>query len=299
MHAERTGTTSNNDLSLPENMLLLRADPLSPGFDAFVVVADTAGRLVDSAPQTEAPLRQLKRLEDLQLPFTWTITDPDVWNQMLSRLMPHPRGRWPKSTCTRLVKDAKLQESYLVDGPFKGNRVRHITLPEEIHALVPHIKWNSLTSCLDPMSGTNAISAVLRSLKSTRHVRVITNDWDETMQADMHDDALQPRSWMRWSVDRAIDAVITSPYFGFLDLVVPLMFLFVPILIVHVPSTWLFSATPQRRYWLQEQYDAGRLHVISNLPRGAPGPWRCCWVVLTHDSDLMKAVVVKPDGLSF
>ena len=255
--------------------------------------------LPDNSAVVEAPVGSPKVLKDLQLPFTWSVTDASAWEQMLSSLMPHPQGRWPKSTCTRLVQDVVAQRSKVSSGPFKGNTIRHATTLDEVHALLPHIKWSSLSSCLDPMSGTNTISSVLQSSPDARHVRVYSNDWDDAVPADSHDDALQPRTWVRWASRWTADAVVTSPYFAFLDLLVPLMLLFVPVLIVHVPSTWLFSATPQRRRWLQEQYTAGRLHIVSNLPRGAPGPWRCCWAIFTQSSELLQAVVVRPAGICF
>ena len=280
--------------------IILAKDSVSVESKESVAEAETCSHEnLDSDLMMQAPVGVPEILQRHQVPFTWMVSDSDAWSQMLQSLMPHPQGRWPKSTCTRLVKDVQAQRSRLRYGPFQGNRIRHATVPEEVYALLPHIKWKSLSTCLDPMSGTNTISTVLQSSSSTRHVRVFSNDWDDSMQSDSHDDALQPRSWVKWAARWAVDAVITSPYFAFLDVMVPLMLLFVPVLIVHVPSTWLFSATQQRRRWLQEQYSAGKIHVISNLPRGAPGPWRCCWVVFTQTSDLLKAVVVDPAGLSF
>ena len=272
------------------NSIILATDSLEPTNSKLLTYTSTS---------VQAPVGTPAILRENRLPFTWIITDSDAWGQILHSLMPHPRGRWPKSTCTRLVNESEAQTSLLVRGPFQGNRIRHATVPDEVNALILHVKWNSFTTCFDPMNGTNTISSVIHSSNSTRHLRVHTNDWDSSVDADSHDDALQPRNWVHWTTRWNIDVVVTSPYFAFLDVMVPLMILFVPVVIVHVPSSWLFSATPQRRLWLQEQYSSGRIHIITNLPRGAPGPWRCCWVVFAQTNELLRATLVHPSGLSF
>lgn len=65
------------------------------------------------------------------------------------------------------------------------------------------------------MSGANTISTALRSSQAARHMNVFSNDWDDAVLADSHDDALQPRSWVHWVARLNIEAVITSPYFAF------------------------------------------------------------------------------------
>ena len=76
-----------------------------------------------------------------------------------------------------------------------------------------------------------------------------------------------------------------------MDLAVPLMARFCPILFVHVPCKWVFSATETRSRWLQDLKDEGRLHLIANLPRGSAGPWRCYWlVILQHPEQRLEVM---------
>jgi hypothetical protein len=212
-----------------------------------------------------------------KMPAFWDTSQPCAWAQMLEILM--PGSTWAKVTLTNKAKAAQLTAAP-EDSKFAGQSVRHRTSASEIAALIPHIKWDALQRGFDAWSGDNAIKHALQEHDDTRHIRILTNDIDPGTRANGHKDALQPGHWEKWMRFWKPQFLICSPLFMMMDLAVPLMARFCPILFVHVPCTWVFSATETRSRWLQDLKDEGRLQIIANLPRGSAGPWRCCWLII-------------------
>lgn len=212
--------------------------------------------------------------------------------------MPHPDG-WPQSALTSLARDAHSQMVRGSEGPFLSVPIRRVTERAEVFALMPHIHWNTLCNGLDPWCGTGTISKVLLAMHSPP-LQMRQNDVDQEVDADEHHDALQPGNLSRWVRKWNIDFIVTSPFHRHLDVAVPLMALFVPVLMVLVPSTWLFAATNPRRAWLEHLQSAGRSQVIANLPtRNTINSEKRAWIIITDDHNRMRHVVKDFTGISF
>ena len=217
-----------------------------------------------------------------EMPAFWDTSQTYAWAHMLQILM--PGSDWAKGTLTNKTKAARLTAAP-DDSKFAGQNLRHRTSSAEIEALIPHVKWGTLHKGFDAWSGDSAIKHAFKEHEDTKHVRVLTNDIDPGTRANCHKDALQPGHWENWMRFWKPQFVICSPLFMMMDLAVPLMARFCPVLFVHAPCTWVFSATKTRARWLQDLKDEGRLQIITNLPRGSAGPWRCCWMVILQNPE--------------
>ena len=261
---------------------VMRSDANTSGNDDWSIIGCPACVNVMTQTVTDADTVKLNTTR------TWDIGSADDWGHMLQYYMPHPTG-WNQGVLTKIAHKVSDQ-AYPQEG---RPRIRHLTTPEEVRHLIPHIKWDKLKIGLDPWSGTSTIARELKDTKSSRHIRMFLNDIDPETTANDHKDALQPKNWVRWKRYFKQDFVITSPYFGALDIAVPVMAQYTKVLLVHVPGTWIFSATPQRRAWLTSLTDDGRLRVIMNLPRGNAGAWRSCWMIITDCKEQMAEVATN------
>ena len=80
-------------------------------------------------------------------------------------------------------------------------------------------------------------------------------------------------------------AVVTSPWFGVLDVALPLLAHFArPVAFVHVPMHYVLDAHSRRAHFLAELQNAGRLLFVGNLPLG-PLHRRCMWVGIFHTAE--------------
>ena len=223
----------------------------------------------------------------------WDTLQPHAWDMMLRALL--HGSSWPAITLTNKAKAAKHTVA-APDGPFPETTIRHWTTVDEIKALIPLVRWDNFQTWLDAWCGDNAIRDTLRTHNDRQRLRIFTNDIDTCTTTNDHNDALlQPGQWNRWMYAWKPQFVICSLLFSLMDLAVPLMMWFCPVLFVHVPSTWICSATATRSRWLQSQKDAGRLQIITNMPRGNAGPWRCCRLVIIKDAHDRKQVMRNKD----
>ena len=98
-----------------------------------------------------------------------------------------------------------------------------------------------------------------------------------------------------------VDAVVTSPWFPLLDVVLPLLASAVwMVACVHVPGHYLFSGVGPRYAYLRRLQREGRLVVLDGVPRGVLG-WRCAWLLIFSSaaarSALLSPGVRAQDGL--
>ena len=245
------------------------------------------GSATYSTALNPTPTRQQKTMTQW-----WDTSSPTEWAAMLQQVVP---GDWHSSTVTR---KARAASSMVVtkEGKFKGKPMRHETTTAEIEALIPHVNWVNLKHGLDPWCGTQNIATTLTSHSQCSHLTLHNNDLDDKVKADTHLDALQHGNWNAWT-RRKTDFIITSPLYIMLDIAVPLMMLFSPILFVHVPGTWIFSATERRKKWLNTLRAEGRLQAIMNLPQGNAGPWRGCWLVITRHRQGREQLMVTQEDI--
>jgi hypothetical protein len=195
----------------------------------------------------------------------------------------------PQGTLTRMAKAAGV-------GVFPDPAIRHVTTVGEIAALLPHVRWNLLSHGLDPFCGMGTIKSTFED--HNLGVRISQNDVDYRVDADMHQDAMQPQVWKGWFSQGDIDFVVTSPPFALLDYLVPLMALFTPVLFVHVPVNWAFSGINRRSSWLRGLRHNGRLRFFVGIPRGMSGMWQTCWLVITESSSTMAQILEDDPCLS-
>ena len=134
------------------------------------------------------------------------------------------------------------------------------TVREEVSPLLQVVDLHGCGEILDPFSGWGAIKQCLRE----EGWEVKQNDLNPIWQAELQEDAAQPSFYRK----HCVDAVITSPPFALLDLVVPLLAAAVRVVAcVHVPGLWVTSAPAARQAWLTSLAAAGRLHLVVGLPR--------------------------------
>ena len=151
----------------------------------------------------------------------------------------------------------------------------------------------------DPWAGEATIERVLQA--RLPHLQVVGNEIDPRCKAHTSLDALQPENWERWRCGvgpqrRPYDAIVCSPYFPALDLAIPLMLQFTDVLFVHVQCTYVFSATDYRNAWFKELSDAGTMRIITNLPRGNSGAWKCCWLCIFRTRQLAQDIMKGRSG---
>jgi hypothetical protein len=142
---------------------------------------------------------------------------------------------------------------------------------------------------LEPFNGTGAISSALRAVGH----RVLTNDLSLVRPADLHLDALQPEFYTTVARQLAapIDAIVTSPWFAVLDIVLPLLVAAARVVVcVHVPGHYVSSGVEPRHQYLRQLQREGRLLVLFGLPRAATG-WRCAWLVIFRSAALKRQLL--------
>eukprot|EP00877_Chromochloris_zofingiensis_P012150 jgi/Chrzof1/7189/Cz02g14070.t1 len=150
------------------------------------------------------------------------------------------------------------------------------TTAEEVNSLLAVLDFSSVSTIVDPFSGTGTIKQQFSKAGYT----VSTNDISTAHTADQHADATQPSYYKTLSAADNLHAVVTSPWFTVLDIVLPLAVLCATrVVCMHVPGSYLTSAPVPRLRYLQGLQQSGRLMVIMGLPRGPVGR-KCVWLVV-------------------
>jgi hypothetical protein len=194
----------------------------------------------------------------------------DALRAELERYMP---GVWPESTVTRLAKFLPGQADFLQ--PATGKPECVVTLAEEYECLLRAIDFGSLLALVDPFAGSGTTRRVMEPATG---VSVVLSDifpWSGELQLynalearDMRQltAGLSPGTW----------AFVTSPWFKFNDLALPVMMEAGPAAVfAHVSHHYVFDSHERRKKWM-EQYD---VHVILIEMRGNVGR-HCVWLCL-------------------
>lgn len=218
------------------------------------------------------------------LPAKWELQEPAVLRQALQRLMP---GAWDSRAVSRLSGQLAAAQSAAAAG---GRELQCIaTAPEELAWLLSRVELRDCAHILEPFNGTGAISSALRAVGH----RVLTNDLSLARPADLHLDALQPGFYTTVARQLAapIDAIVTSPWFAVLDIVLPLLVAAARVVVcVHVPGHYVSSGVEPRHQYLRQLQREGRLLVLFGLPRAATG-WRCAWLVIFRSAALKRQLL--------
>lgn len=194
--------------------------------------------------------------------------------QALHYYMPGQRAANHSSRLARVLQCMR-------EGAHKGTRLPCVpTLPGEVRCLLESVDLSSFGTVVDPFCGTGGISNTLRAAGHT----VITNDLSSNHAADYHLDASLPQFYTQL----VGAAIVTSPWFSILDLVVPMMVQSpAAVVCVHVPGSWLTDAPGYRRAWLHRLFSNNLVHLVLGLPRGPIGH-RCTWLVVFKTANLRQ-----------
>jgi hypothetical protein len=179
-------------------------------------------------------------------------------------------GEWGPGHITHLSRMTPAHPNFVIR--------RTATARADVELLQAEIDWMRVERVLDPFSGEGTIERVLGS----HGQRVVSNDIDKSVRADMHVDALQPRFYRAAAKMTGATAVVTSPHFAVLDLfmsVVTLTAPRLPLVAVHAPGHYLTSGPRPRMRWFDKLAREGRLHVLFGSPRAVTG-YRCVWICI-------------------
>ena len=218
------------------------------------------------------------------LPPQWELAQSGQLLAALQQLMP---GEWDSRAVARVANQIAEVQQLAAQG-------RHLPLAptqqEEVDFLLRRVLLQNCSHVLEPFNGLGAIS---RALRAAGCRRVTTNDLCAAYEADLHLDALQPATYAELERLTAapVDAVVTSPWFPVLDIVLPLLERCArSVVCVHVPGHYIASGVGPRYAYLQQLQRQGRLVVLFGVPRGVLG-WRCAWLLIFKSPALKRALL--------
>lgn len=160
------------------------------------------------------------------------------------------------------------------------------TVPGALEQLWEHVALDKFEWVLDPFAGTKAVASYL----SGQEVRVVSNDLNPGHGAELCMNACQPVFWQRMA-KQGVEAVVCSPWFDCLDLVVPLMVkATAKVVCVHVSYSYYATMPRARASMLKQWMDEGRVAVISNLPR-VGRQRQCAWLCIFASVAIRKQLV--------
>ena len=168
------------------------------------------------------------------------------------------------------------------------------TMISEVKRLLHCVDLSAFSAGLDPWSGTRAIGLTLEQAG----IRMVSNDLDATREADFHMDALQPSTYRAISkaVPGSLSLIVTSPWYSFNDLAVPLAAHYAEALAcVHVSSNYLASPTSARAAWVHQLAGEGRLHIIKGTETNRRINRKCAWLVIATNRELLQRVI-RPEA---
>lgn len=219
------------------------------------------------------------------LPPHWDLQTADGVRSALQHLMP---GTWTQAHMTRLASLV----NHTLGNPATAPRA--VTETGEMQALVQFLDFSQLGLVLDPWAGTGCVRAVL----GPHGIPVLCNDLNPDSRAELHADALQPAFYRHVQRHHTVDAIVTSPWFTMLDLALPLAVAHArTVACVHVPGHYVTDAHPNRAAFLLSLMQAGRLHVLWNLPKGPSGR-RCGWLIVFANDGLPSKLIRRERQLA-
>jgi transposase InsO family protein len=209
----------------------------------------------------------------------------------LQYLMPGP---WRINHATRLFNCLPGQKNFLQ--PSTGAPERVPTLPDEYTPLLMRVRWDHVSTVIDPWCGTGSTSQQLRIWPQSSHTSATLSDADLSVGAHVHGNALDATYLAQLRTAYGpFDVAITSPWFTMLDLALPLlMTLATKAVFCHVPGHYITNMPQGRRDWLRSLCTQRRAVVIANLPRSPMG-YSCLWLcVFRSEEDREQLLHTSP-----
>ncbi|XRB14032.1 hypothetical protein RI054_07g38710 [Pseudoscourfieldia marina] len=163
------------------------------------------------------------------------------------------------------------------------------TVPGALEQLWRYIALDQFDWVLDAFAGTQAV----RTFLMQRGVAVVSNDVNPAHAADLASDACQPDFW-RSMQNKGLKAVVCSPWYDCLDLVLPLAVRYTPKLVcVHVSYSYYANMTAARAAMFRRWLDQERVAIISNLPR-VGRQRQCAWICVFGSARDKEQLVRQP-----
>ena len=208
-----------------------------------------------------------------QLPDAWDLCSADGVQAALDVVMPGKRTPARLGRLAAIIGRGLQCPAALPNVP---------TLLDEVRCLQRYVNVVQCTVVGEPFAGTGGISAALRGCG----LHVVTNDLNPVYGCDMVKDAMQPGFYR----GQGWDAVVTSPWFGVLDLLVPMyaalqLELGWRVVCIHVPGHYVCDPTPYRRRFFRALQGGRRMVVLLGAPKGPMGR-RCAWFLLFPSYDV-------------
>ena len=199
---------------------------------------------------------------------------------ILMQLMP---GNWTPRLTDQWMEGFRHTREIHRDKPTNQEgpgTVRYEGAAREAKALKEAIDFSSIPTTWDPFSGRCSVARLIGQEMSPT-VTVHTSDHHMGIECDMHLNGLCSDWVDRASTRGGLDAIVTSPPAGILDLALPMVARFAKLVACcQVPLHYITKAHDPRAYWLRNLHDEGRLFFIPSDSTGVPKGLRQVWIVV-------------------
>lgn len=236
-------------------------------------------------PQTEpAPRLQAAGTVRAQpWPLSWDLSSVAGARAAAEMLLP---GRW---TAEELQQLAAAVRQYRAEPDWESRQLRDDwESAGRVELLLGALDFSFMGAKVDPFAGA---SRRLAAEFSTYGIQLVSNHQGHEVGGGYQLDPLQHGSYARWDRELALDAVVTRPPAGVLDIALPLAVKTARLAVCcQVPETFIAQAAGPRRQWLRKLDSAGRLMIIYGQRQGPKGQ-RCVWVVVfraRHVADMLR-----------
>ena len=187
-----------------------------------------------------------------------------------------PLGRYPRDLAVSLTGNPRALPCVA-------------TVPNALEQLWQLVAVEEAGWVLDPFAGTMAVKTYFQ-----RHdVKVVANDINPAHGAELQLNACQPKFW-RAMRDQGVGAVVCSPWYDCLDLVLPLAVKYTRYVVcMHVSYSYYANMPKARALMFRRWLEQGRVAIVTNLPR-VGRQRQCAWVCVFGSASLRERLVRAP-----
>ena len=170
------------------------------------------------------------------------------------------------------------------------------TAVSEFAPLRDVLPWSRM-GVFDPWAGGGSCAHALTPWGAL----CVTGDIDPRHGSHLCGDALESEVYhTAWSLlaeasPTRVKCIVTSPWFGLLDLALPYMMLHAPIVCAQVPHGYLVNGPRPRQEWLHRLSSQGRVHVVVGMHARNPVVGRRAIWLLLFASQAARAVYLSPE----
>jgi hypothetical protein len=212
-----------------------------------------------------------------EIPGVWDVGDPLVVYEVMQRLMP---GKYETRHYSTLATKWRNWIAAMSKDDGAAGKQWAPTMEDEVTALLHHVDLRDMGRVSDPYCGSGTVGRVINQRQK---VMVQGNDINPGVKgARTHMNALHPKFYqeLTHTLGGKVQGFVTSPWFRFLDLAVPLLVAHATeVIAVHVPGDYLTNAHAARRAYLRGLAATHVMRVVAGLPVSVTGR-RCVWLVI-------------------